>query len=94
MSSIKGTRKIRAQYGRAGEWARQRAAQYTLYPGQREALTRRLDGLSNHDIAAAMGVSRQTVVSYLVGARVALGCDSIDAGVREALRSGEIPYYR
>jgi DNA-binding NarL/FixJ family response regulator len=86
--------KIKAKYGSPGEWARQRQAQQTLYPGQREALTRRRDGLSNDDIAAAMGVSKQTVASYLVGARVALGCDSIDTAAFEAEKSGEIPFYR
>lgn len=75
-------------------WKHERARQHSLYPGQREALTRRLEGADNASIAEAMDVSKATVASYLGGAKVALGADSIDDAAREAQRSGLIPFYR
>ncbi|AWY07448.1 hypothetical protein SEA_UNTPL_48 [Streptomyces phage UNTPL] len=75
-------------------WKHERERQHALYPGQREALTRRLAGEDNASIAEAMDVSKRTVASYLGGAKVALGMDSIDAAAREAQRRGEIPFYR
>lgn len=75
-------------------WKDERRRQHALYPGQREALTRRGDGATNAEIAAAMRVNRQTVASYLGGAREALGVASIDAAVFEAGLMGLIPFYR
>jgi DNA-binding CsgD family transcriptional regulator len=75
-------------------WKDGRARQHSLYPGQREALTRRAEGASNTAIGEAMGVNRQTVASYLGGAREALGAPSIDAAVGFATIRGLIPFYR
>lgn len=77
-----------------GNWKHERERQHALYPGQREALTRRLAGQELADIAEAMDVSKRTVASYLGGAKVALGADSIDSAAREAQAQGSIPYYR
>lgn len=41
-----------------------------------------------------MGVSKRTVSSYLGGAKVALGADSIDRADDIAWEMGLIPYYR
>ena len=76
------------------DWKNQRRHQQSLYPGQREALTRRGDGATHEEIATAMHIDRQTVTSYLGGARIALGCDSIDATVEAARAAGLIPFYR
>lgn len=75
-------------------WKHERARQRSLYPGQREALTRRLEGADNAAIAEAMNITKPAVASYLGGAKVALGADSIDDAAREAQQSGLIPFYR
>ncbi|UTN93051.1 helix-turn-helix DNA binding domain protein [Streptomyces phage Marky] len=75
-------------------WKHERARQHSLYPGQREALTRRLEGADNAQIADAMDVSKPTVASYLGGAKVALGADSIDEAATVAQEQGLIPFYR
>lgn len=76
------------------KWKDERARQHSLYPGQREALTRRLEGADNAAIAAAMEVSKPTVASYLGGAKVALGAESIDSAILGAQELGLIPFYR
>jgi predicted transcriptional regulator len=76
------------------EWKRQRLAQHSLYPGQREALTRRLEGADNAAIADAMGITKQAVVAYLGGAKVFYGAESIDAAARQAEAEGLVPFYR
>lgn len=75
-------------------WKDSRARQHSLYPGQREALTRRAEGANNTAIGEVMGVNRQTVASYLGGAREALGAESIESAVIAARELGLIPYYR
>jgi DNA-binding CsgD family transcriptional regulator len=75
-------------------WKEERARQHSLYPGQREALTRRQQGASNAEIAEAMNVNRRTVASYLGGAREALGEASIDVAALHAQAIGLIPFYR
>lgn len=75
-------------------WKHERARQHSLYPGQREALTRRLAGEDNASIAEAMEVSKATVASYLGGAKVALGADSIDGAAQTAKAQGLVPFYR
>lgn len=75
-------------------WKRERERQHGLYPGQREALTRRMEGASNGLIAESMQVSKQTVASYLGGAKVALGAESIDSAILGAESLGLIPFYR
>lgn len=75
-------------------WKDERARQHALYPGQREALTRRLAGESAAATAKAMGVTERTVSSYLGGAKVALGVETIDDAAQEAQRRGEVPYFR
>lgn len=76
------------------EWKDQRRNQLSLYPGQREALTRRRDGSSIPQIAAAMGINRQTVTSYLGGAKIALGLATIAETCEAAAEMGLIPFYR
>lgn len=76
------------------EWKDQRRHQQSLYPGQREALTRRHDGATHEQIAAAMGINRQTVTSYLGGAKIALGVASIAEACGKAAEAGLIPFYR
>lgn len=76
------------------EWRRQRLAQHTLYPGQREALTRRLEGADNAAIADAMGISKPGVAAYLGGAKVFYGAESIDAAAEQARTEGLVPFYR
>jgi len=75
-------------------WKIDRQHQQSLYPGQREALTRRGLGASNPEIAEAMGVARQTVASYLGGAVVALGVATIEEAVTAAREAGLTPFYR
>ena len=75
-------------------WKHERARQHSLYPGQREALTRRLEGADTASIAEAMNVSKQTVASYLGGAKVALGAESIESACLGAREMGLIPFYR
>lgn len=75
-------------------WKHERLRQHSLYPGQREALTRRLEGADNASIAEAMNITKPAVSAYLGGAKVALGCDSIDEAAREAQRQGLVPFYR
>jgi DNA-binding CsgD family transcriptional regulator len=75
-------------------WKNERARQHSLYPGQREALTRRAAGQDNGEIAGAMGVSKATVASYLGGAKVALGAESIESACLGAEVLGLIPFYR
>lgn len=75
-------------------WKGDRARQHSLYPGQREALTYRAEGYTPTDTAVGMGISVATVSSYLGGAKVALGADSIDAAVRIAREQRLIPFRR
>lgn len=82
-------------------WKDDRRRQHSLYPGQREALTRwrpapsrREAGAVLREIADAMGVSQQTVASYLGGAKVALGAESFADAREMAARSGLVPFYR
>jgi DNA-binding CsgD family transcriptional regulator len=75
-------------------WKKDRVRQHSLYPGQREALTRRATGASYQTIGDAMGVTKQTVASYLGGAMVALGSASIEEACREAEQRGLIPFLR
>jgi DNA-binding CsgD family transcriptional regulator len=75
-------------------WKTDRTHQQSLYPGQREALTRRGLGATNGEIASAMNVSRQTVASYLGGAVLALGVATIDEAVEAAQKAGLTPFYR
>jgi DNA-binding NarL/FixJ family response regulator len=82
-------------------WKQDRARQHSLYPGQREALTRwrpaagrREAGAVLREIAEAMDVSPRTVASYLGGAVVALGTTDF-ASAREAAESqGLVPFHR
>jgi DNA-binding CsgD family transcriptional regulator len=75
-------------------WKTERERQHSLYPGQREALTRRLAGQDLASIAKAMEVSKRTVASYLGGAKVALGTDTIDGAAQAAASQGLVPFYR
>ncbi len=75
-------------------WKQERERQHSLYPGQREALTRRARGSDNAAIAEAMQISKPTVASYLGGAKVALGADSIDRAYDIAWELGLVPNYR
>jgi DNA-binding CsgD family transcriptional regulator len=77
-----------------GAWREERMRQRDLYPGQKEALTRRYEGETTSETAYEMGISKQTVVSYLVGAKHYLGVATIDEAVHEAHKLGEIPFYR
>lgn len=86
--------RLTRSYGSSGRWAEERRHQEGLYPGQKEALTYRMEGLANTDIGAKMGINPRTVTSYLVGARVFLGLETIEEAVREARRLGEIPFHR
>jgi len=82
-------------------WKDDRRRQHSLYPGQREALTRwrpapsrREAGAVLREIAAEMGVSQQTVASYLGGAKVALGADNFVTARETAVSQGLVPFYR
>jgi hypothetical protein len=82
-------------------WKQDRARQHSLYPGQREALTRwrpattrREAGAVLREIAAEMGVTQRTVASYLGGAKVALGADSFASARDAAVSQGLVPFYR
>lgn len=86
--------KLTKSYGSSGRWAEERRHQEGLYPGQKEALTYRMEGMTNGDIGAKMGISPRTVTSYLVGARVFLGLETIEEAVHEAFNLGEIPFHR
>ncbi len=82
-------------------WKNDRARQHSLYPGQREALTRwrpstdrRAAGVVLEEIAVAMGVTTQTVSSYLGGAKVALGARDFAHARQLAAFQDLVPYYR
>jgi hypothetical protein len=82
-------------------WKNERRRQHSLYPGQREALTRWHPGGSKAErgavlrqIADAMNITQQTVASYLGGAKVALGADTFEQAQRAAEDQQLIPYYR
>lgn len=82
-------------------WKEERARQQSLYPGQREALTRWRPGATRkeqgailREIAEAMGINQQTVTAYLGGAKVALGADSVAQARQMAAAQGLIPFYR
>lgn len=75
-------------------WKNDRARQHSLYPGQREALTYRAEGYTPTQTAEGMQVSVATVSSYLGGAKVALGAETIDAAVRIAREQRLIPFHR
>lgn len=82
-------------------WKEDRARQHSLYPGQREALTRwrpartrREAGAVLAEVASEMGVSKRTVASYLGGAKVALGAEDFAAARAYAETQGLVPFYR
>lgn len=82
-------------------WTEDRRRQESLYPGQREALTRwrtatgRKDaGVVLREIAEAMGVTQQTVASYLGGAKVALGAADFATAREMAVSQGLVPFHR
>lgn len=82
-------------------WKAERKRQRSLYPGQREALTRWRPGATRaeqgavlREIAEAMNVGQQTVTSYLGGAKVALGAADVATARQMAAAQGLIPFYR
>lgn len=78
----------------AFDWREDRRRQHGLYPGQCEALTRRAEGATYEEIGKAMGLSRSTVCSYLGGARIAMGAETVDETIVRARALELIPYYR
>lgn len=82
-------------------WKEDRRRQFSLYPGQRTALTlwrparnRREAGKVLVEIATEMGITPQTVASYLGGAKVALGADDFAAAREIAVSQGLVPFHR
>jgi hypothetical protein len=82
-------------------WKEDRRKQFSLYPGQRTALTlwrpavnRRDAGRVLAEIAETMGITTQTVASYLGGAKVALGAADFAAAREIAVSQGLVPFER